>query len=1057
MIMPPSPMHPLRCPPSAPRLSPHDALRGSSRPAVWLSAVLIAAAGGVQAATVAGVTPGTFSVDRTGAAVYSVPVEVPPGTAGMEPSLSIVVVSRGSDGLLGVGGALEGLSSIGRCAKTRAQDGKPGSVDYGTDDRFCLDGQRLVAVNGSYGADGTEYRTEIDTFARIVSRGSAGGGPERFEVWTESGQRMEYGATPDSRVEVENRTQVRQWAVGRVEDSVGNYLTVSYLETDGYAYPDRIDYAGHAGVAPHASVRFTYEMRHAPRIVFQGGSSIRMDRRLAAIETYEGTSRISQFRLSYGSQGLPQRTRLTGIERCDGAGDCFPGIDLSWNAAGEGELGSALYSRPGTSGNFAYYRPVAGDFNGDGVSDLAWVRQLSSGVRAYVALGDGDGTFATTQASTPTGSGNYASYEPLTGDFNGDGVSDVVWAHESSAGVKVLTALSNGDGTFAAAQLSTPADTGDYASHAPLIGDFDGNGISDLAWAHEHDAGVEALVALSNGDGTFASAQLSTPADTGDYDAYQPLAGDFDADGVSDLAWVDESNAGVEALVALSNGDGTFAAAQLATPTDTGDYGSYEPSAGDFNADGVSDLAWSRAWSGGLAVLVSLGEGDGTFAAAQLSTPKATGSYTSYKPQAGDFNGDGILDLAWVYRGSGGLRSLVALGEGDGTLAEAQLSTPKTSGDYRYYTPMAGDFDGDGVSDLAWTYQWTSGLRVYASLATVPADAGQVASIRPRLGADIVIDYARLTEAGAYIKDTGEDGCAYPCVDIRAPLSVVVRVETGNGIGGWNRATYAYGGAKSDLSGRGFLGFRWMNVKDEQTGIYTTTEYLQRNPFIGQVEYTRRYVSDGSDTNISTTRNTWSASALNAGRTRFPYVSRSVTDNYELEDGANNRPVTTVTTTSVYDGYGNPTSMTETTTGLGRTLAGRPADSFTKTTTNSYANDTVRWHLGRLQCAKGARGGAVGQSAQTRTSGFAYDAASGLLAKEVVEPRTGDIAGCVSAAANSDATLSRVTTYTHDRFGNRTTATASGVGVANRAPRPRRGGSVRARAPSPTTGASRSR
>ena len=57
---------------------------------------------------------------------------------------------------------------------------------------------------------------------------------------------------------------------------------------------------------------------------------------------------------------------------------------------------------------------------------------------------------------------------------------------------------------------------------------------------------------------------------------------------------------------------------------------------------------------------------------------------------------------------------------------------------------MAGDFNGDGVSDLAWAYQWTSRLRVYASLATVPADAGQVASIRQRLGADIVIDYARL-------------------------------------------------------------------------------------------------------------------------------------------------------------------------------------------------------------------------------------------------------------------------------------------------------------------------
>ena len=363
MLRTPSPMQPLLPPPSALRLSPHDALRGPSRPAAWLSAALMAAvAGGVQAATVAGVMPGAFSVDRTGAAVYTVPVEVPPGTAGMEPSLSIVVASRRGGGLLGAGGTLGGLSAIRRCAKTRAQDGEPGSVDYDTDDRFCLDGRRLVAVNGSYGADGTEYRTERDRFARVVSRGSAGGGPERFEVWTKSGQRMEYGATSDSRVEAVGRTQVRRWALSRVEDLVGNYLTVSYLETGGYAYPNRIDYVGHVGVTPHASVRFTYETRHDPHTVFRGGSSIRMDRRLAAIETYEGTSRISQYRLSYASQGLPQRTRLTGIERCDGAGDCFPGIDLSWNAAGRGGAGLGALQQTETIGQFRLLQAVGWGF-----------------------------------------------------------------------------------------------------------------------------------------------------------------------------------------------------------------------------------------------------------------------------------------------------------------------------------------------------------------------------------------------------------------------------------------------------------------------------------------------------------------------------------------------------------------------------------------------------------------------------------------------------------------------------------------------------------------------
>jgi hypothetical protein len=52
-----------------------------------------------------------------------------------------------------------------------AQDGVRGSINYDANDRFCLDGQRLVAISGTYGADGTEYRTEIESFSKVISRG----------------------------------------------------------------------------------------------------------------------------------------------------------------------------------------------------------------------------------------------------------------------------------------------------------------------------------------------------------------------------------------------------------------------------------------------------------------------------------------------------------------------------------------------------------------------------------------------------------------------------------------------------------------------------------------------------------------------------------------------------------------------------------------------------------------------------------------------------------------------------------------------------------------------
>ena len=118
-------------------------------------------------------------------------------------------------------------------------------------DRYCLDGQRLVAISGTYGADGAEYRTEADTFVKVVSRGTAGSGPERFEVWTKSGQKMDYGNTADSRVEAVGRTDVRLWGVDRITDSAGNYLTVSYREESDA--PRRAD--GVHGRNPTSSVR----------------------------------------------------------------------------------------------------------------------------------------------------------------------------------------------------------------------------------------------------------------------------------------------------------------------------------------------------------------------------------------------------------------------------------------------------------------------------------------------------------------------------------------------------------------------------------------------------------------------------------------------------------------------------------------------------------------------------------------------------------------------------------------------------------------------------------
>ena len=102
---------------------------------------------------------------------------------------------------MGEGWQIAGLSSISRCAKTWAQDGAPRNVRLDLSDRYCLDGSRLRLISGSHGGDGAEYRTEIETFARIKSFGVAGQGPQWFKVEMSNGLIYEYGNTADSRIE----------------------------------------------------------------------------------------------------------------------------------------------------------------------------------------------------------------------------------------------------------------------------------------------------------------------------------------------------------------------------------------------------------------------------------------------------------------------------------------------------------------------------------------------------------------------------------------------------------------------------------------------------------------------------------------------------------------------------------------------------------------------------------------------------------------------------------------------------------------------------------------
>ena len=670
--------------------------------------------------TLVGEFKGDLKVNNLGAVSYTIPLSVSPGTAGIEPKLSVNYSSRGGNGPLGIGFSLSGLSMISRGAASIDKDGFADPVDFDDNDRFMLSGQRLeiVGLNGSpttnkayYGDAGSEYRTEIDSFSRVIANDQAGNGPAWFKVWTKSGQIHEYGNTSNSVVKSGTYAEVEQWAVNRTSDTVGNYMTFTYTDpaVTGRPLISQIDYTGNTNVAPelnpYNSVEFVYEDR--PDTLYRASRGVQKNetKRLKTIIMKHDSEHLHEYRLVYTTNEVGQ-SLLKSIQQFFGPeldADHLPAIEFSYSGTAEV---SQHFSLPTDLTGLqsmevvANHPAVTGNFNGDGKTDVLYMGPTAAAHR--IALSNGDGTFDMRSGSSSIFSSSIPTFDPAysrlqTGDFNGDGLTDI--CQVMGASTFRWVALCNGDGTFSVTlgtSFLTQTVTQDK-NDAVFVMDVDGDGCDDIVGFESYNS--SRWVARSNRDGSFTLSTDDAVIPQVSYFAPDDvmLVGDFDGNGFNDVMGLGYNTG--HSWVGRSNGDGTFIKTEISFSS------LYNPDSrvgtGDFNGDGLTDF-YQINNTDGQGHTIGLSNGDGTFDFSKSSDLSVDGNDADQIIRTGDFNGDGLTDIFRLESGA----SWVALCDGDGTfsITEGESFLPATTAPISSTAggtrPLVRDFNGDGKDDI---------------------------------------------------------------------------------------------------------------------------------------------------------------------------------------------------------------------------------------------------------------------------------------------------------------------------------------------------------------------
>ena len=819
-----------------------------------------------------GSLPGSFNVSGIGAATYSIPIEVPAGRAGITPNISLNYNSMGGNGPLGIGWSIGGLSSIGRTGTnyyndnpTGDEDWRPDPVDFDEHDRFMLDGQRLVLldpVNDTYGSiNPTEYRTEQESFTRIISYGESGkNGPQYFIAWTKDGKKIEYGRTGNSAMQASGRTDdaVLTWMANKISDRWGNYMEFEYELINSNIRISSIKYTGKMDLTtntisnnPFYVVEFNYEdngVRLDEFIKYISGSSITMDFLLKDIRVYHQTdagtrTRIKTYDINYSGNEFKHiaSVQLIGLET-------------------NSKLNKTVFERGSEAVNFdkntvqiPYYANVSGqnwqplkdyfgDFDGNGKTDIFRVygyyeNNIGNIVAEKWKWYNYNGSNFELKQSEDLPGEYFMKME--IGDINGDGYDDVMrcFVHDDYLRLNML--VSNGDmliyHTFNQ-HINLIDNEGLAYDVRPFLADTDGDGLDEVVIVDEfphtnlpdpyltrirtYDLSIAAGTTI---DVALQSTKYKNGAIKSDD---QVFFVDFNGSGTEDMLFVGEDDFKVydikEGLI--------FEDAYFPNTTDH-----KKIIWGDYNGDGNIDaVAWnknSNSWSLNYSNGIGWIQGDCPI---QTNIPTIQSETKEYffAYYAADFNGDGLSDImeADCYNipssyDDYNINIYISKGYHFEDFQTVIQPEDMNVGNFSDNSFTIMDFDGDGRNDIYFRTQWAPSSNMDLWHIRPNDLRHKLVKITNSLGTELNINYGSLANGtgGSYPLYSKGQVQSYPYRTVTPPIWVVSNVFSDMPNGGISEKRYQYRGLQVHLLGKGLLGYQKQTVYDVETNIESKT------------------------------------------------------------------------------------------------------------------------------------------------------------------------------------------------------------------------------------------